>query len=198
MSFFRSTRRAFLEQNGTQNESDHFWPYTNNYISPDGIPCPFVRCSTLNDQLQYLRISFQQHRLLTPPRLSLILCPLFALSSTLAMIALTLSGTFYLYSVHLGGLFTLVINYVGAAWWYWWLVGQMTEGRAKVRRISYHVSAMTFFLLTIAIMGTVWRSWIIALEVSYSHFRRLPGNTDSIKGQLCVIIMWTTFLQIAA
>jgi hypothetical protein len=41
----------------------------------------------------------------------------------------------------------------------------MTEGRAKVRRVSYYLSVMAFFLLMIAIMGTAWKAWIIALEV---------------------------------
>jgi hypothetical protein len=89
------------------------------------------------------------------------------------MTAVRLSGTFYLYSGHLGGLFILVIDYVGAAWWYWWLVGQMTEGRARVRHILYYVSAMVFFLLIIAIMGTAWKSWVIALEVCHACFRSL-------------------------
>jgi hypothetical protein len=117
------------------------------------------------DQLQYLRIRFQQRRLLTPLRLSAILCCLSTLLSTLGTIAVTLGGTYYLSNVHLGSLFILVMDYVGVTWWYWWLAGQMTEGRVKVRRVSYYLSAMAFFLLIIAIMGTTWKAWIIALEV---------------------------------
>lgn len=81
------------------------------------------------------------------------------------MIALTLGGTFYLSSVQLGNLFILVGAYMGVTLWYWWLAGQMTEGRAKVRRVSYYLSAMVFFLLMIAIIGTAWKAWIITLEV---------------------------------
>jgi hypothetical protein len=81
------------------------------------------------------------------------------------MIAVTLGDTFYLSRVHLGSLFILVMDYGGVTWWYWWLAGQMTEGRAKVRRVSYYLSVMAFFLLMIAIMGTACKAWIIALEV---------------------------------
>lgn len=128
----------------------------------------------LVDKSQYLRIRFQQRRLLTPSRLSIILCPFFALSSALAVIAVTLGGTFYLSRVHLGSLFIPVVDYVGVTWWYWWLAGQMTEGRAKVRRVSYYLLAMAFFLLIICIMGTIWKAWVIALEVCYSCFPSFP------------------------
>jgi hypothetical protein len=128
----------------------------------------------LADQLKYLRLRFQRRRLLTPSRLSIILCPLFALSATLAKFAVTLGGIFHLRSVHLGSLFILVVDYVGMTWWYWWLAGQMTEGRANVRRVSYYLSAMVFFLLIIAIMGTVWKAWVIALEVCYLCFPLSP------------------------
>jgi hypothetical protein len=84
---------------------------------------------------------------------------------TLGIIAVTLGGTFHLDRVHLGSPFILVADYVGVTWWYWWLAGQMTEGRAEVRRVSYYLSAMAFFLLMIAIMDTSWKAWIIALEV---------------------------------
>ena len=165
VSFFWGTRHPLLEWNSAYMESDYLWSHTNISFFTGGVSCPFVRYMKSADPLQYLRIRFQQYQLLTPSRISIILCCFFALSSTIGMIAVTLGGTFYLSSVHLGSLFILVGDYVGVTLWYWWLAGQMTEGRVKVRRVSYYLSAMVFFLLMIAIIGTAWKAWIITLEV---------------------------------
>jgi hypothetical protein len=81
------------------------------------------------------------------------------------MIAVILGGTFHLSRIHLGSLYILVVDYVGVTCWYWWLANQMTEGRAKVRRVLYYLSVMPFFLLMIAIMGAAWKTWIMELEV---------------------------------
>ncbi|KAJ6092200.1 hypothetical protein N7467_004169 [Penicillium canescens] len=46
---------------------------------------------------------------------------------------------------------------------------------------AYYVWAMALPLLIIAIMGKVWKSWVIALEEN---------------GQLCIVIVGATFTQI--
>lgn len=83
-------------------------------------------------------------------------------------------------SVHVGSLFILFLDYLGVAAWYWWLVGQTSAGRAKLWYISCYVSVMAFVLLVIAILGSVCKSWIIALEVC--SFILVPpsqgANTD--------------------
>lgn len=115
--------------------------------------------------LQYIRIIFQQRENPLTPRLLRFICPSFSVASTLAKIAVSLVGTFLLNSAHLGSLYILFADYLCVVAWYWWLFHQSTAGRAKLRCISCHLSAMALLLLVIAVIGTLGRSWMIALEV---------------------------------
>lgn len=45
----------------------------------------------------------------------------FVINTNLGNIAVTLGGTFHLSVIHLGSLFTLVVDYVGVTYWYWLL-----------------------------------------------------------------------------
>ena len=154
MSFFRSTYQSFLGQKGTKNHSDYFQTYANTSLSLGSESYPFIRYTTLTKHLQYLRISFQQGYLLSLPRLLLILCPLFTLLLTLAIIAVILNSIFFLYRVYLSGLFILIIDYIDTAQQYQWLVRQITKGQTRVRRILYYILAIILFLLIITIIGT--------------------------------------------
>lgn len=115
--------------------------------------------------LQYIRIIFQQRENPLTPRLLRFICPSFSMASTLAKIAVSLVGTFLWKSAHLGSLYILFADYLCVVAWYWWLFQQSTAGRAKLRCISCHLSAMALLLLVIAVIGTLGRSWMIALEV---------------------------------
>lgn len=115
--------------------------------------------------LQYIRIIFQQRENPLTPRLLRFICASFSVASTLAKIAVSLVGTFLLKSAHLGSLYILLADYLCVVAWYWWLFQQSTAGRAKLRCISCHLSAMALLLLVIAVIGTLERSWMIALEV---------------------------------
>ncbi|CAG8893576.1 unnamed protein product [Penicillium nalgiovense] len=90
----------------------------------------------------------------------------------------SLVGTFLLKSAHLGSLYILFADYLCVVAWYWWLFQQSTAGRAKLRCISCHLSAMALLLLVIAVIGTLERSWMIALEV-----------------ELVIIAIWASSLQ---
>lgn len=79
---------------------------------------------------------------------------------------MAITGTFYWDRLHWGILYILCLDYLGVAFWYWWLVGQALDGRARVQLIALYVSVMVLLLLTTAAIGTVWKLWIIALEVS--------------------------------
>ncbi|CAG8882003.1 unnamed protein product [Penicillium nalgiovense] len=126
----------------------------------------------------YIRIIFQQRENPLTPRLLRFICPSFSVASTLAKIAVSLVGTFLLKSAHLGSLYILFADYLCVVAWYWWLFQQSTAGRAKLRCISCHLSAMALLLLVIAVMGTLGRSWMIALEV-----------------ELVIIAIWASSLQ---
>ncbi|CAG8647597.1 unnamed protein product [Penicillium salamii] len=126
----------------------------------------------------YIRIIFQQRENPLTPRLLRFICPSFSVASTLAKIAVSLVGTFLLKSAHLGSLYILFADYLCVVAWYWWLFQQSTAGRAKLRCISCHLSAMALLLLVIAVIGTLERSWMIALEV-----------------ELVIIAIWASSLQ---
>ncbi|CAG8219964.1 unnamed protein product [Penicillium nalgiovense] len=126
----------------------------------------------------YIRIIFQQRENPLTPRILRFIYPPFSVLSTLAKVAVSLVGTFLLTSAHLGGLFILFADYFCVAAWYWWLSRQSTAGRAKLRYISCHLAAMVLLLLVVAIMGTLGRSWMIALEI-----------------ELVVIVIWASSLQ---
>ncbi|CAG8905384.1 unnamed protein product [Penicillium nalgiovense] len=104
---------------------------------------------------QYIRIIFQQRENPLTPRLLHFICPSFSVASTLAKIAVSLVGTFLLKSAHLGSLYILFADYLCVVAWYWWLFQQSTAGRAKLRCISCHLSAMALLLLVIAVIGTL-------------------------------------------
>jgi hypothetical protein len=90
---------------------------------------------------------------------------LAALSSVVkAVVAIT--GSFYWDRLHWGILYILCLDYLSVAFWYWWLVGQVLQGRSRLQMIALYVSVMVLFLLATAAIGTVWKLWIIALEVS--------------------------------
>ncbi|CAG8892859.1 unnamed protein product [Penicillium nalgiovense] len=126
----------------------------------------------------YIRIIFQQRENPLAPRLLRFICPSFSVASTLAKIAVSLVGTFLLKSAHLGSLYILFADYLCVVAWYWWLFQQSTAGRAKLRCISCHLSAMALLLLVIAVIGTLERSWMIALEI-----------------ELVIIAIWASSLQ---
>ena len=119
---------------------------------------------------QYLHVIFQQRENIFTPRFLRIVYPAFAVLSALAKVALSLAGTFLLSSVHPGGLFVLFVDYVGVAAWFWLMVRHSTLARPKLQYISCYLSVMTLLLLVVAIIGTLSKSWMIALEViTISH-----------------------------
>ena len=96
--------------------------------------------------------------------------PAFAVLSALAKVALSLARTFLLSSVHPGGLFVLFVDYIGVAAWFWLMVRHSTLARPKLQYISCYLSIMALLLLVVAIIGTLGKSWMIALEViTISH-----------------------------
>ena len=109
----------------------------------------------------------------------IVVCRTFFVCSSLAKVAIALIGLLVLDSVHLGGLFILFIDYLGVTTWYVWLIRYETQGRVTCKRVSCYLFIMALLLLIIAILGAIWKSWVIALEVFPSNYSRyLAGNAD--------------------
>jgi hypothetical protein len=114
---------------------------------------------------KFLRIDFQQRRHPTLPGWVLILCPVLAVLSSISKVVVTIIGRFYWDNLRWGNLYILCLDYLGVALWYWRLVGQVLV-RRRQQMIALYVSCLALLLLASAAIGTVWKLWIIALEVS--------------------------------
>jgi hypothetical protein len=90
----------------------------------------------------------------------------------LAKVAIALIGLLVLDSVHLGGLFILFLDYLGVTTWYLWLTKYEIQGRVTIKRVSCYFFVIALLLLITAILGAIWKSWIIALEVFPSNYSR--------------------------
>ena len=44
---------------------------------------------------------------------------------------MAITGTFYWDRLHWGILYILCLDYLGVAFWYWWLVGQVLDGSSQ-------------------------------------------------------------------
>lgn len=64
-------------------------------------------------------------------------------------------------------LFVLAVDYLMVTIWYLWLLGQETQARTRLQIISFCVSALFAVLLAVAVLGTLWKTWDIALEVGF-------------------------------
>lgn len=91
---------------------------------------------------------------------------MFAILSSIVKVVVAVTGTFYWDRLHWSILYILCLDYLGVASWYWWLVGQVLQGQGRLQMIALYVSVMVLLLLASAAIGTVWKLWIIALEVS--------------------------------
>lgn len=91
---------------------------------------------------------------------------MFAALSSIAKVVVAITGTFYWDCLHWGILFILCLDYLGVALWYWWLVGQVLA-RRRLQMIALYASVLALLLLASASVGTVWKLWVIALEVSH-------------------------------
>ncbi|KAJ5471421.1 hypothetical protein N7530_008778 [Penicillium desertorum] len=126
--------------------------------------------------LQYIRIIFQQRENPLTPRLLRFICPSFSVASTLAKIAVTLVGTFLLKSAHLGSLYILFADYLCVVAWYWWLFQQSTAGRAKLRCISCHLSAMALLLLVFAVLDRTGHHHHLGVVLAVNSVSQIGGS----------------------
>ena len=115
--------------------------------------------------LQFLRVHFQQRENPFTPRVLLRGFPFSAVFSSLTKIIGSIVGAFYSTSAQPVCLFALALDYLMVMGWYLWLLGQATQARSRLRIISLCVSILFAILLAVAVLGSLWRSWDIALEV---------------------------------
>ncbi|CAG8244422.1 unnamed protein product [Penicillium nalgiovense] len=94
----------------------------------------------------------------------------------MAKIAVSLVGTFLLKSAHLGSLYILFADYLCVVAWYWWLFQQSTAGRAKLRCISCHLSAMALLLLVIAVIGRTGHHRHLGVVLAVNPVSQIGGS----------------------
>ncbi|KAJ5267221.1 hypothetical protein N7478_010029 [Penicillium angulare] len=113
----------------------------------------------------FLRVHFQQCENPFIPAVLLRTYASYAVVSSLAKIASPIVGVFCPTASHPVCLFVLAVDYLMVTIWYLWLLGQATQARTRLRIISFCVSALFAILLAVAALGTLWKTWDIALEL---------------------------------
>ncbi|KAJ5267716.1 hypothetical protein N7478_010524 [Penicillium angulare] len=128
----------------------------------------------------FLRVHFQQCENPFTPVALIRTYALYSVVSSLAKIASSVVGAFRPTAAHPVCLFVLAVDYLMVTIWYLWLPGQATQSRARFGIISFGVSALFAVMFAVAVLGTLWKTWDIALEVIVS-FREKHPTADSFR-----------------
>lgn len=118
--------------------------------------------------LQFLRVHFQQRENPFTPAALFRTYASYAVVSSLAKMASSVIGAFCPTAALPACLFVLAVDYLMVTMWYLWLFGQATQARARFGLISLGVSALFAVMLAVAVLGALWKSWDVALEVIVS------------------------------
>lgn len=131
--------------------------------------------------IKYLRIRHQQHQLSSISSKLKTLCSLFMDISSLAKISIVILGPFVSASLYAVGLFLPFLDYLVVPAWYAWLITQSAHiaSQSTLRYSAYCLAIMDLVLLVIAIVGTVLKAWLKALEVSSTTAPGLFTDRDS-------------------